>query len=264
MNETYEFNDIWFYPIYFDYLLSFRLATILKFSESYGNITFDPCRPTKCNSNSTCRFVFNQNRTYCTCKSGFYSQHCQFYEPQCSLYCSPDTLCKIGNRGILTNVNHSLCIGPLDRFEPHCYLHHGECYSNSCLNNGTCHLIYDPNDQRLSICQGKKDFHGDKYQYEKESIRIHINRTDLSLVSVVQFCDINITTFELLVQYQQVFHEFPQMIYYNHDLEETLRLAILKTYNDVNDLNYFILYMLHSLNIKMFNITSIPEQYPQV
>lgn len=50
----------WHYPIYFDFLPSFRLATVLRFPNGLGNASIDPCLNHGCNQNSTCPRIFNK------------------------------------------------------------------------------------------------------------------------------------------------------------------------------------------------------------
>ncbi|CAF4978252.1 unnamed protein product, partial [Rotaria sp. Silwood1] len=52
----------WNYPIYFDYLPSFRLATPLKFPETYLSRSHHPCINITCNSNSICIPFFNNRK----------------------------------------------------------------------------------------------------------------------------------------------------------------------------------------------------------
>jgi hypothetical protein len=171
-----------------------------------------------CNTNAICRYVFNGNTAYCECKAGFYGENCEFEEPECSSYCSSDSICKVNYRGILTNVDHPLCICPLGRFGPRCYLHHDECDPNPCLNNGTCRLTYDPYGQRPFVCQCVERFHGELCEDQKSITRIHLNMIGNSpLVSVVQFCDVYAGTLEIFVQHQQLNQGKIQMIDYHNE-----------------------------------------------
>ena len=153
-----------------------------------------------------------------------------------------------------------MCICPLDRFGPRSYLHHEECASDPCLNNGTCQLTYDPNGQRTFLCLCSLQSYGDRCQHERAMVRIHLNMTETALVSVIQFCDVYAASLELLVQHQQLFQGLPRTIQYNHGLAKTPVLGLLKTYRDLVDLAYFILYI--RLNTTEIHIISAPRKYP--
>ena len=76
-NETIELGR-WSYPVYFDYLPAFRLATVLKFPYWYRNQTTDPCVHYTCHSNSICLPLFNhEKKFYCSCQNGFYGEECR-------------------------------------------------------------------------------------------------------------------------------------------------------------------------------------------
>ncbi|CAF4849151.1 unnamed protein product, partial [Rotaria magnacalcarata] len=71
------------------------------------------CPRYKCNQNSTCLPIFNQDDSYyCSCKSGYYGKECELYVPQCESYCSPKALCQV------TQNSKQNCICPLDHFGP--------------------------------------------------------------------------------------------------------------------------------------------------
>ena len=83
-NETVELGSF-HYPIYFDYLPAFRLATVLRFPTWFGNSTLDPCAGNSCNSNSVCKPVLNKKQQfYCSCKSGYTGENCTKYDQKCS------------------------------------------------------------------------------------------------------------------------------------------------------------------------------------
>jgi len=263
-NETNELGS-WFYPIYFDFLPAFRLATVLKFPTWYKNPSSDPCaNNTACPQNSTCRPIFNKEnpRFWCSCRSGFYGKRCENFEPKCLSYCSPNAFCKPKGRGELTNTNNPLCICPLHRFGPRCNLRHEECDSRSCLNNGTCRLRNDPSGQRPFICICPKNYHGDYCEKNKFAIHIDLNMSSHMLASVVQFYDINTYKMQLLIQHQQLTSGLPAFARYSHNRDLAPRLAILKLYDLSTISKYHILYIQE--NVTSINIISTPEHCPHV
>jgi hypothetical protein len=261
-NETIQVGQ-WIYPIYFDYLPSFRLSKILTFPHWFTNKTLHPCINQTCPSNSICLPIFNQPGKFsCSCVNGFYGVDCQSYGPQCSFHCSSNSLCKPDFRGFFSNVDHPFCVCPLGYFGPRCYLRHEECHSHPCLNNGTCYLTYDPTGEKPFRCQCEKQFYGDRCELRKSFIRIDLNMTDKSMITVIQFCDIFSRSLQILVQDQQLIHGLPSTISYNHRSTRTPILGILKTYDDLAYLKYFIIYLLS--NITQTYIISIPKQCPHV
>jgi hypothetical protein len=263
-NEVNELGS-WLYPIYFDFLPAFRLAAILKFPIWHGNLSRDPCvNSTVCPANSTCRPIFNKEQpTYwCSCQSGFYGRRCEMFEPKCLSHCSPNAVCKPNGYGGLKNTTNPLCICPLHRFGPRCYLRHEECKSQPCLNNGTCYVRSDKSGQRPFTCFCTKNYHGDYCEKDKFVIHINLNMSSHALASVVQFYDIHPYKLQLLIRRQQVSLGLPASIQYIHSRDLAPRLAILKLHDRSTKAKYYILYIQNNaLNI---NITSTPEHCPDV
>lgn len=261
-NETKELNGIWHYPIYFDYLPSFRLAVVLKYPSWYGNSSYDPCQTVKCNMNSTCRMNFNRNKTFCDCKNGYYGDNCQYFASKCLDFCSSDSICKVSLSAISPTNTLIQCVCPLGSYGPSCHIYHDECKSNTCLNNGTCYSTYNLYGQRPFICVCIDQFYGERCEKEKESIRIHINISDTLLASVVQFSDIHSFYSYLLVKNQQVFRGLPTTIQYNHYQIYPPHISILKTYQKERNPSYFLLYIISNLNGPLSNFTLTPQSCP--
>ncbi|CAF0990486.1 unnamed protein product, partial [Didymodactylos carnosus] len=127
---------LWHYPVYFDYLPSYRLSKILRLSL---NLTNDACSTNDTtsickNDNSMCQPLLNANHSYkCLCKSGYYGENCKSFDQQClaSSYCSPTSICK----SRLSSARKPLCICPLNHFGPTCHLKYNPCNQVPCLNN---------------------------------------------------------------------------------------------------------------------------------
>jgi hypothetical protein len=244
----------WHYPIYFDFLASFRLAKILRFPHWFGN----SCLNHKCNENSTYQPIFNENKSYfCSCKSGFYGKDCSKYEDIYSSYCSPYSLCRPDDRSLISGTKNPFCICQLGYFGLRCYLKFEQCNSNPCLNNGSCIYTYESYAGDSFVCQCSKLFHGDRCQHAKMSIQIQLNTIDeLPRASTIQFYNVDSNTLELILQHQQVIRGFPSYICYADGLEVAPTLGVLKTYNDLNQPQYFIIYI-------QPNASSSPENCPQ-
>ncbi|CAF4598339.1 unnamed protein product, partial [Rotaria sp. Silwood2] len=189
LNYSIKLVGLWQYPIYFDYLPSFRLVKILTIPPQETNQTMNnPCLPNPCHSkNTVCQSILNGNQTYlCLCKNGYYGENCQNYDEQCSIYCSLNSTCKPKYRGKLAaGYQYPLCVCPLDYFGPSCHLRQNVCDFTPCLNNGSCYTTYDPTGVQPYICQCMEQFYGDQCQYEKISIKIQLNSTSMTLVACV-------------------------------------------------------------------------------
>ncbi|CAF3375038.1 unnamed protein product [Rotaria socialis] len=257
----------WNFPIYFDYLPSFRLATPLKFPETYLNPIHNPCISITCNSNSICiPFFSNQKWSYfCSCKSGFYGHDCKLFDRDCSGYCFLGSICRPNGRPLLSNNKQPLCICPQNRFGPRCNLKYDDCQSDPCRNNGTCYQTFDLSGMRPFACICHKHFYGDMCQYEKSSINIQLETVVLlntTLASVVQHYDVDNITFELILRQQQWFSGTPSHIHLRHSQIEAPVLGILKLHVSLTSANYYILYIKPDRLIK--NIISTPEYCPHV
>jgi hypothetical protein len=260
----------WHYPVYFDFLPSHRLAPVIKFP-SWLN-TLDPCRGVICPLNSICRPVFNSKKDnssttsyYCSCQSGFYGKNCELYEPECNRYCSSDSICQPNKRGRLSNTLNPFCVCPLGRFGARCNLRYDACDSNPCLNNGTCHVTYDPSGERPFSCFCSQFFDGYRCEHEKMSIRVDIvNLTVTEQVAVVsQFYDVHVRSLELQFVHQQVYRGLPSSIRYNYGQVLQPILGVLKIYDrSLAPPLYFIMYIQHG--VSKINITSSPAQCPHV
>ena len=261
-NHVKEFGS-WHYPIYFDYLPAYRLAVVLKFPSWLGNATLDPCSQNSCNENSICMPILNQNNSYyCSCKSGYFGKDCRMYERQCETYCSANALCRINTDEMNATKTKPYCICPLNHVGPHCNLKHNDCYSNPCLNNGTCFPADDRSGEAAFMCLCSKRFYGNRCQYEIPSVHVNLNMTDTLSVraTVVQLYDLGIPSFHFFIRHQQVYNGIPSKInYYHSDIHAPL-LGVLKIYENLTQPQYFILYSVAQQSL--INITSSPQHCP--
>ncbi|CAM4936556.1 unnamed protein product [Rotaria socialis] len=248
----------WDYPIYFDFLPSYRFATILRFPNDYTNISINSCRKHRCLKNSICRPLFSKtNSYYCSCKQGYYGKHCQFRNEQCHVYCSAQSICKGGYRDQDIGIQRPLCICPRDRFGPRCNLRlNSFCPKDRCQNNGTCLYTYDWTGETHFRCVCQDPFHGARCEYEKTSVNIRINSTEVVPVTTMQLFDINRQTLQLEIRHQEVQSSLPTFIRYQYNEEYAPSLCLLKFYDDVHSSRYFIGYFQPS--VTAINVTTKP------
>lgn len=255
-NELGSFH----YPVYFDFLPVFRLATVLKFPSWANNITLDLCSNNPCNENSTCKPILNRNSSYyCSCKSGYSGTNCQNYHSECLSYCNPASICRPESRGYIDNHARPLCICPLGYFGPRCYIKNEACKSNQCGQNSTCYVSNDRSGEKPFICICSEQFYGDQCQYER-TVEIRINMTIPTTVSNIQFYALLRSGSRLLLRHQQIMHDLPKLIRYSYGGKQIPSLGVLKIYQDFLEPKYFILY--YQLNNEYINITTTPVECP--
>jgi Low-density lipoprotein receptor domain class A/EGF-like domain len=252
----------WRYPIYFDYLPAFRLAIVLRFPSWFGTGTLDPCRQSRCNSNSSCKPILNRNRShYCSCNKGYYGKECSLFESRCESYCSPDALCQTEYDHIQLDNTRLDCICPLGHFGRRCYLKHDDCNSNPCLNDGTCFPTYSPSGEQAFICTCSNRFYGKHCEREKASVRVRLNMTTTSSIqaTVVQLYNIATPSLTLLIQHEKVYPGMTLKLSYLHSDHNAPYLGLLKTYDNNEQLQYFIMY---AMLRPVIDIDSVPQYCP--
>ncbi|CAM4765064.1 unnamed protein product [Rotaria magnacalcarata] len=241
-NATAKELGSWHYPIYFDYLPSFRLAVILKLPSLPLDTAADPCQHSRCNRNSNCKPVFNDNQTYyCSCKSGFYGKDCHFYEPRCETHCSVRSLCRPhGNNVKQPSIN---CICPMDHFGPGCHLQYNDCKSNPCLNSGICFPTYSYSGEVSYVCVCSERFYGKRCELRKASVFLQLNMTtNLKILATsIQLYDVNPKTLDLIIRYQQVEHGMVSVVSYLHSDTYSPYIGLLKMY-DLDEQKYYVMY----------------------
>ncbi|CAF4927760.1 unnamed protein product [Rotaria sp. Silwood1] len=116
-----------YYPIQYSFLpvhsLSLRVDIPIR-----EVITISNTCPLKC-LHGQCRYFLNSDKYFCQCFDGYSGMLC-FIKNSCD--CSSDSICI----GVVQN--RSICICPLGKFGPRCYLKSTVCISNPCLNSGEC------------------------------------------------------------------------------------------------------------------------------
>ncbi|CAF4825476.1 unnamed protein product [Rotaria sp. Silwood1] len=126
--QTMIYRGSWLFSLTYSFLPVHRMAV---------KITILPTRPVRCsltcNYNGECVEYVNRNygnaMFYCRCNPGWSGTYCTVKHDTCHL-CAPDSLC----------VNQNICMCPLGREGPRCYLKSIACSLslNRCQNGGLC------------------------------------------------------------------------------------------------------------------------------
>jgi hypothetical protein len=252
---------VWEYPIYFDFLPSFRLSKILRFDSSISSLSDGPCLNNPCGKNEMCQEVINSNHSsyFCSCKSGYYGIHCEYYDKQCNDYCSPKSICKPKYSGIITGNQQPLCLCSTSTFGKTCYIKNNKCQKNPCLNGGKCVVNYDWSDTDKYTCLCTDSFFGDHCQVPKEMVDIRfvlssdfILQADNIVATTISYNDaFNDISLSLNVRHQQVNRGLPShlnLIYSrkrNAYVPTTAILRIYRTNFHSEEPEYYILYFYH-------------------
>ncbi|CAF1198072.1 unnamed protein product, partial [Didymodactylos carnosus] len=151
----------WHLSIPFQFLPVNRIAAQLFIP----NIQQSESCPLLCGNRGRCIRYINKNFLYfCQCDQGYSGLQCDIQQ-NCS--CSLDSFCHTS----------SICICPMNKYGPKCYLKHLICQSskNPCENNGLC----VPIDDRIALnnftCLCKENFYGTKCENTKNRIDIEFN-----------------------------------------------------------------------------------------
>ncbi|CAF2505877.1 unnamed protein product [Rotaria sp. Silwood2] len=151
----------WHLSIPFQFLPVNRIATRLFIP----NIQQLKSCPLSCGTHGRCIRYINKNFLYfCQCDQGYSGLQCDIQQ-NCS--CSSDSFCH----------TPSICICPLHKYGPHCYLKHSICQSsnNICVNDGLCVPNDDRSDSNKSTCLCQESFYGIRCENIKNRISIKFN-----------------------------------------------------------------------------------------
>ena len=216
VDELPALMALWKYPILFDHLPVFRLAKVLHFNESAHHSS--PC-------NALCQPLLNSTSP---CIDSCPTNLTGGKDPSCAL-------------GSLCRPNAPRCLCPLNRFGDRCSIEHDACLSNPCLHNGSC--LPDTAPDRV-ICLCPSDYFGSHCQWTRPSVRLSLVANVPYAGAVVQYLQIDFTSFHLVLVDQQVFRTLPQLIEYSDHEQTTLAEIILaKLYSSSADLHLLLLHL---------------------
>ncbi|CAF1304292.1 unnamed protein product, partial [Didymodactylos carnosus] len=223
---------IWNYPIYFDFLPSYRLSKILRFPTNQY-----PCFSNLCGAHGTChRFLNDLNSYYCYCDSGYYGKLCGLYDNR-STICSSHSIARPYHRGIVHGEDTGpLCLCLLNYYGSTCHLFVDPCLHHQCENGATCYPAYEPNDIAAYQCACSHLFYGDRCQYLRPHAQVdfveNIENINEPLVTSVFYCDLGLSKDDIIIVRQEVYSSQPAELDYLHDDKYLPALGILKSYDE--------------------------------
>ena len=218
---------VWQYPIYFDYLPSFRFGKVLHLIELADDS--DPCSSNPCHEQEECQPILNDLRNYlCLCRGDYRGENCSELDQTCSDgYCSPGSICKPTYGGLLNQHQQPYCICPANIFGSRCDLEYDQCSSNPCHNNGTCFPLSNP-DRYFCLCAAL--YHGDECELRRSTVRLHLNRSLAHAGAVVQYFSIEYTFLALVLLHQQPYDVLPDSLFYQHGGRIAPEMVVVKRY----------------------------------
>lgn len=256
-NETIHPIGVWHYPIYFDYLPSFRLSKILRFHPSTTLRPNSLCTSNPCVNNGNCQEIINSNVSsyFCSCHSGYHGVHCEFYDKQCNNYCSSNSICKPKYHRSLTGNQKPLCICPTSTFGNTCHLKINHCQKNPCLEGGTCVITYNSADISTYTCLCSDLFEGNHCEFPKGAVNIMIIPSSNSLLQIsdiiattISYSDFHDATLRLNARHQEVYDALPSHLHLTYSQKVNYyapSMSVLKLYRSNyrdEEPQYYILY----------------------
>jgi hypothetical protein len=257
VNRSINLIGVWQYPVYFDFLPSFRLSKVLVFHKKTSQMSYSPCQSNPCNfSNSECLILQNDPTKYvCLCKSGYTGEKCSIEEPYCTNnYCQLNALCKPGYTGTTAGAHLPFCVCPLNVYGTRCGLVYSQCWSNPCHNNGSCYP--DLVDLTKVGCKCSKDYEGANCNSKRKAVDMQIPLHNMSGLSVTQFLNINYKTLGLILEHQNVLKQIPEHVYYVYTGQYAPNIVLLKIFSSVDNQYPHIFTLSLKIYVKNINWSS--------
>jgi hypothetical protein len=238
--EAYESSllvAVWQYPVYFDYLPVFRLAKVLRLAKTTRDR--NPCLSHPCNQNQQCQQLLNDDFKFiCLCKANYTGENCSILDQKCADgYCSPKALCKPDYRNLLTRNDLPYCICPLNQYGQRCEIVHDGCGSNRCQNDESCFPTSSPD---RVVCLTTDQSHEKNTELKRPNVKLYINGSVKYDGAVVQYFDINLSTLDLILIYQQAFNTLPTVLQYGQHGKTAPFIILVKLYHSYSDADSYI------------------------
>jgi hypothetical protein len=255
VNSPIHLIGVWQYPIFFDFLPSFRLSKTLRFYKKKSALSRSPCQSNPCNSsNAECHILQNDPTNYvCLCKSGYSGKQCSTQDSYCTNnFCHSNSLCKPDYMGITAGSRLPFCLCPLNVYGTRCGLVYDQCSSNPCQNNGTCYP--STTDLTKANCICGKDHDGALCASKKRAVDIVIRANNVSGLSVIQYLYIDHKTLDLVLAHQDIRKKSPDHLYYVYTGNYAPCVVLMKIFSS-SSTRYPHIFLL-SLKIYVRNINS--------
>ena len=221
---TLDYHTSWYLSIPFQFLPVNRLAAHLLIPESTETGT-ETC-PLLCGNHGQCRQYANKKDLFfCHCDQEYSGPFCNSTH---TCPCSNDSIC----------LSSSICVCPLHKFGPQCYLKQSTCQSsnNSCKNNGVC----IPNDNRINgytiSCLCPEDYSGETCEIHNNRIDIEFNETLLNNLSSVLF---HFITIFIDKDHEQT-TTFKKIPYNNHTITIYAQHPYNILFSELNNHTYYL------------------------
>lgn len=162
----------WLFSIQFSFLPVHRMALQITIpTETVKTCLYD------CGEHGQCQKYENIDRYFCRCDSGWHGSSCNI---SYACNCANNSLC----------IGPSICLCPLEKFGPRCYIDRNICQSDTCMNNGTC----VSSDIRISeyniTCICPIGFSGIRCEYTDTQIHIKFRQIPIPSNILIHFIEI--------------------------------------------------------------------------
>ncbi|CAF1116967.1 unnamed protein product [Adineta steineri] len=248
-NSSIHLVGVWQYPIYFDFLPSFRIAKVLRF---HNNLLHSLCHPNPCNSsNAECHILQNDPEKFiCLCKPRYSGKNCSILDEYCAKnFCHSKSLCKPTYLGKTAGTRLPYCLCPLNMYGSRCGLVLDQCWNNPCKNNGTCYS--STSDLNKTKCACVERYYGDNCESKREDTEIQISPHNVSGIFVIQYLDINFKTLDLILGHQVMVKQLFERLRYEYPGRWAPSIILVRSYSS-GDKKYPKIFLLSLMIGKKF------------
>lgn len=243
---------LWIYPILFDHLPVYRLSKVLRLKEEEE---MNPCSLNPCKENEQCWRIINENwKWICLCKSNLTGEDEECHQG----FCFGNSFCRSNRRRIHSGSDVPYCICPLNYFGVHCSLLNERCRSNPCENGGRCISSIKPAEM---ICLCSEQYFGERCQMKKSEMKLIVSEMVEHKGAIVQYCEIDFVSLQLLVVHQQSYENLPQSLVYHHEGKTVPELVLVRLYSSHVDISPRIYLICISVNVTSISVrTKVMEE----